>query len=159
MKIRYAKQEDVNIVLSLIKELAAYEKMSDEVVATEALLSQWLFEKKIAEVILLESENRIIGFALYFYNYSTFVGRGGIYLEDIYIQPAYRGRGYGKSVFYHLAKIAGEQGLGRIEWSCLNWNTPSIEFYHSLGAVKKDDWLLFRLQGQALIALSHQEKY
>lgn len=108
---------------------------------------------------LLESENRIIGFALYFYNYSTFVGRGGIYLEDIYIQPAYRGRGYGKSIFYHLAKIAREQGLGRIEWSCLNWNTPSIEFYHSLGAVKKDDWLLFRLQGQALKALSHQEKY
>lgn len=159
MKIRYAKQEDVNIVLSLIKELAAYEKMSAEVVATEALLSQWLFEKKIAEVMLLEGENRIIGFALYFYNYSTFVGRGGIYLEDIYIQPAYRGRGYGKSVFYHLAKIAREQGLGRIEWSCLNWNTPSIEFYHSLGAVKKDDWLLFRLQGQALKALSHQEKY
>lgn len=159
MKIRYAKQEDVNIVLSLIKELAAYEKMSEEVVATEALLSQWLFEKKIAEVMLLEGENRIIGFALYFYNYSTFVGRGGIYLEDIYIQPAYRGRGYGKSVFYHLAKIAREQGLGRIEWSCLNWNTPSIEFYHSLGAVKKDDWLLFRLQGQALKALSHQEKY
>lgn len=159
MKIRYAKQEDVSIVLSLIKELAAYEKMSDEVVATEALLSQWLFEKKIAEVMLLESENRIIGFALYFYNYSTFVGRGGIYLEDIYIQPAYRGRGYGKSVFYHLAKIAREQGLGRIEWSCLNWNTPSIEFYHSLGAVKKDDWLLFRLQGQALKALSDQEKY
>ncbi len=159
MKIRYAKQEDVSIVLSLIKELAAYEKMSDEVVATEALLSQWLFEKKIAEVMLLESENRIIGFALYFYNYSTFVGRGGIYLEDIYIQPAYRGRGYGKSVFYHLAKIAREQGLGRIEWSCLNWNTPSIEFYHSLGAIKKDDWLLFRLQGQALKALSDQEKY
>lgn len=132
--------------------------MSDEVVATEALLSQWLFVKKIAEVMLLEIENSIIGFALYFYNYSNFVGRGGKYLEDIYIQPAYRGRGYGKSIFYHLAKIAREQELDRIEWSCLNWNTPSIEFYHSLGAVKKDDWLLFRLQGQALKALSDQEK-
>lgn len=145
MKLRYANRDEVNLILHFIKELAVYEKMSDQVVVTEALLTKWIFDQKIAEVLLLIEDDKAIGFALYFYNFSTFLGKAGIYLEDVYIQPDYRHRGYGKEVFNFLAKIMIEKDLGRIEWSCLNWNQPSIDFYLKLGAKPMNEWTTFRL--------------
>lgn len=145
MKLRYANRDEVNLILHFIKELAVYEKMSDQVVVTEALLTKWIFDQKIAEVLFLIEDDKAIGFALYFYNFSTFLGKAGIYLEDVYIQPDYRHRGYGKEVFNFLAKIMIEKDLGRIEWSCLNWNQPSIDFYLKLGAKPMNEWTTFRL--------------
>lgn len=145
MKLRYANRDEVNLILHFIKELAVYEKMSDQVVVTEALLTKWIFDQKIAEVLFLIEGDKAIGFALYFYNFSTFLGKAGIYLEDVYIQPDYRHRGYGKEVFNFLAKIMIEKDLGRIEWSCLNWNQPSIDFYLKLGAKPMNEWTTFRL--------------
>lgn len=129
MVFRYAQREDVPSVLELIRELAAYEHMEDQVVATAQLLEEWLFERKKAEVILGELEGKVVAFALFFHNFSTFLGRAGIYLEDLYIQPAYRGKGYGKALLRQLAKVAlGTRECGRLEWACLNWNTPSTVF-------------------------------
>ena len=145
MKLRFANRDEVNLILHFIKELAVYEKMSDQVVVTEALLTKWIFDQKIAEVLFLIEDDKAIGFALYFYNFSTFLGKAGIYLEDVYIQPDYRHRGYGKEVFNFLAKIMIEKDLGRIEWSCLNWNQPSIDFYLKLGAKPMNEWTTFRL--------------
>ncbi len=154
MKIRNVTEKDTPQILAFIKELAEYEKMSDEVVATEDLLNNWLFEKKIAEVIFIEENGIPFGFALYFHNFSTFVGRGGIYLEDLYIKPEYRGKGYGKQLFTHLAKTAVERGCGRFEWCCLDWNKPSINFYTSMGAKPMKDWTTYRLDGQPLKKLA-----
>lgn len=145
MKLRYANRDEVNLILHFIKELAVYEKMSDQVVVTEALLTKWIFDQKIAEVLFLIEDDKAIGFALYFYNFSTFLGKAGIYLEDVYIQSDYRHRGYGKEVFNFLAKIMIEKDLGRIEWSCLNWNQTSIDFYLKLGAKPMNEWTTFRL--------------
>ena len=138
------------MILRFIKELAAYEKMSDQVVASEALLRQWIFEKKKAEVIFSLEDGKEVGFALFFHNFSTFLGRAGIYLEDLFVKPEYRGKGYGKGLIKELAIIAAERGCGRLEWSCLNWNKPSIDFYTALGAEPLKEWTTFRLTGEGL---------
>ncbi|MBR2398122.1 MAG: GNAT family N-acetyltransferase, partial [Clostridia bacterium] len=121
-----------------------------EVVATEELLTEWIFDKKKAEVLLLEVENKPVGFALFFHNFSTFLGKAGIYLEDLFVKKEYRGKGYGKALLKELAKIAVKRGCGRLEWSCLDWNKPSIDFYLSLSAKPMDEWTIYRLQGQDL---------
>ena len=154
LSFRFASAEDCGKILFFIRELASYEKMSDEVVATEELLREWLFEKQIAEVIFACADGKEIGFALFFHNYSTFLGRAGIYLEDLYILPEYRGKGYGKAMLKELARIAVERGCGRLEWWCLDWNQPSIDFYLSLGAVPMKDWTVYRITGDTLKKLA-----
>lgn len=148
--IRQANINDVSTILSFIKALAEYEDMSDQVVATEELLKEWLFEKKKAEVLLAMEGDKPVGFALYFYNFSTFLGRAGIYLEDLFVKKEYRGKGYGKALLKELARIAVSQGCGRLEWSCLDWNQPSIDFYLSLGATPMNEWTQYRLAGETL---------
>ena len=150
MEIRYAERKDTAIILNFIKDLASYENMLDQVVATEALLEEWLFEKKAAEVIFALEDGKEVGFALFFHNFSTFLGRAGIYLEDLFVLPEYRGRGYGKGLLRKLAQIALERGCGRLEWACLDWNKPSIDFYLSLGAQPMDEWTTYRLTGDTL---------
>ena len=150
LRFRYASEEDAGLILRFIKALAEYEKMADEVVSTEELLREWIFDRKKAEVIFALEGDREVGFALFFHNFSTFLGRAGIYLEDLFVFPEYRGRGYGKGLITELARIAVERGCGRLEWWCLDWNTPSIDFYKSLGAVPMDDWTVYRITGEAL---------
>lgn len=150
LNFRYANSNDTALILSFIKELAEYEQMLNEVVATETLLNEWLFEKKKAEVIFALVAGKEIGFALFFHNFSTFLGRSGIYLEDLYIKLEYRGKGYGKALFKQLAKIAVKRKCGRLEWWCLDWNKPSIDFYLSLGAKAMDDWTVYRITGETL---------
>lgn len=150
MMIRKAEAEDCGVILRMIRALAEYEKMADQVVATEALLREWIFEKKKAEVLLVSEEGVEVGFALFFHNFSTFLGRAGIYLEDLYVLPAYRGKGYGKALLKRLAQIALERGCGRLDWQCLDWNQSSIAFYRSLGAVALEDWTTYRLCGKTL---------
>ena len=150
---RYATEQDVPLILSFIRSLAEYEHMADEVVATEALLQEWIFEKRKAEVIFALEDGKETGFALFFHNFSTFLGRAGIYLEDLFVLPEYRGKGYGKGLIQTLARIAVERGCGRLEWWCLDWNTPSIEFYRSLGAVPMDEWTVYRITGKTLLEL------
>ena len=152
--IRQANINDVSTILSFIKALAEYEDMSDQVVATEELLKEWLFEKKKAEVLLAMEGDTAVGIALYFYNFSTFLGRAGIYLEDLFVKEEYRGKGYGKALLKELARIAVSQGCGRLEWCCLDWNQPSIDFYLSLGARPLDDWTVYRLTGDTLKELA-----
>ncbi len=150
MEIRKACPKDVPQILEFIKGIARYEKMENEVVATENMLHEWLFQKEVAEVVFAEEDGKAVGFALYFHNFSTFVGKAGIYLEDLYVFPEHRGKGYGKALFLHLAKTALERGCGRMEWVCLNWNQPSIDFYRSMGAISMDDWKTYRLTEEAL---------
>lgn len=157
MEIRKAGPKDVPQVLEFIKGIARYEKMENEVIATEEKLHEWLFEKQVAQVVFAEEEGVAVGFALFFHNFSTFVGKAGIYLEDLYVMPEHRGKGYGKALFLHLAKTALELGCGRMEWVCLNWNTPSIEFYKSMGAISLDEWKTYRLTEQALQALADKK--
>ena len=154
LTIRYATEADVALILSFIKGLAEYENMSDQVVADEALLREWIFEKKKAEVILAVADGEAVGFALFFHNFSTFLGRAGIYLEDLFVRPEYRGKGYGKALLKALARIAVERGCGRLEWSCLDWNQPSIDVYLSLGAVPLSDWTTYRVTGDTLTTLA-----
>ena len=154
MDIRFATREDAGKILAFIKELAAYEKMENEVVATEALLCEWIFDKQKAEVIFAVEDGTEVGFALFFHNFSTFLGRAGIYLEDLYVKPEYRGRGYGKALLTELAKIAVSRGCGRLEWWCLDWNKPSIDFYLSLGASPMSDWTTYRIAGKELKELA-----
>jgi GNAT superfamily N-acetyltransferase len=148
--IRFAEKEDCGLILDFIKGLANYEKMLDDVVATEELLREWIFEKKKAEVIFALDNGVEVGFALFFHNFSTFLGRAGIYLEDLFVLPEYRGRGHGKALIMELARITKERGCGRLEWCCLDWNKPSIDFYLSLGAKPLDEWTIYRLSGKAL---------
>ncbi len=150
MTIRWAEAEDCGVILRMIRALAEYEKMADQVVATEDLLREWIFEKKKAEVLLVSEEGVEVGFALFFHNFSTFLGRAGIYLEDLYVLPAYRGKGYGKALLKRLAQIALERGCGRLDWQCLDWNQSSIAFYRSVGAVALEDWTTYRLCGKTL---------
>ena len=150
IKFRYAEEKDAAKILYFIKELAAYEKMSDEVIATEELLKEWIFDLKKAEVIFAIVDDKEIGFALFFHNFSTFLGRAGIYLEDLYVMPEYRGKGYGKALLKKLAQIAVERKCGRLEWWCLDWNQPSIDFYLSLGAEPMDEWTVYRIAGEKL---------
>ena len=154
MEIRYAERKDTAIILNFIKELALYENMLDQVVATEELLEEWLFDKKAAEVLLAVEDGREVGFALFFHNFSTFLGRAGIYLEDLFVLPAYRGKGYGKALLKKLAQIATERDCGRLEWSCLDWNKPSIDFYLSLDAKPMDEWTVYRITGDTLQKLA-----
>ena len=150
IRFRFAQEEDCRLILKFIRSLARYEKMSDEVVATEEILREWLFVKKKAEVIFALDGEKEVGFALFFHNFSTFLGRAGIYLEDLYVRPSYRGKGYGKALLIKLAQIAVTRGCGRLEWACLDWNRPSIDFYKSLGAVPMDEWTVYRVSGQTL---------
>ena len=150
IRFRFAQEEDCRLILKFIRSLARYEKMSDEVVATEEILREWLFVKKKAEVIFALDGEKEVGFALFFHNFSTFLGRAGIYLEDLYVRPSYRGKGYGKALLIKLAQIAVTRGCGRLEWACLDWNQPSIDFYRSLGAVPMDEWTGYRVSGKTL---------
>ena len=150
IKFRFAQKEDVPLILKFIYDLAQYEKLEKEVVATEALLEEWIFEKGKAEVIFAMEEEKEVGFALFFHNFSTFLGRAGLYLEDLYVLPEYRGNGYGKALLKKLAAIAVERQCGRLEWCCLDWNQPSIDFYLSLGAEPMSDWTTYRITGKTL---------
>ena len=156
-KFRFATEADVALILNFIRGLAAYEKMSDLVVADEALLREWIFEKKKAEVIFALEDGAEVGFALFFHNFSTFLGRAGIYLEDLFVYPEYRGRGHGKALIRELARIAVERGCGRLEWCCLDWNRPSIDFYLSLGAEPLEEWTTYRLAGDGLRSFAEGE--
>ena len=156
-EIRFATEEDVALILDFIRDLAEYEKMSDQVVADEELLREWIFEKKKAEVIFAMEDGKEVGFALFFHNFSTFLGRAGIYLEDLYVKSDYRGHGHGKALIKKLASIAVERGCGRLEWSCLDWNTPSIDFYLSLGAEQMNEWTVYRFAGESLTRLAEKE--
>jgi GNAT superfamily N-acetyltransferase len=151
---RFAKPSDTKLILYFIKELAEYEKMLDKVEATEEMLREWIFDKGIAEVFFAVKDGKEIGFALYFHNFSTFLGKAGIYLEDLFVLPEYRGKGYGKKILRQLAKLAVERGCGRLEWQCLDWNQPSIDFYLSLKAVPKDEWTVYSLEDEALNKLA-----
>lgn len=148
--IRTATENDLSLILQFIKQLAEYEKFLHEVIATEEILRKSLFEQKMAEVVIGEEDGKPVGFALFFHNFSTFLGKPGIYLEDLYVKPEYRGKGYGKKLLSHLAKLALERDCGRLDWSCLDWNEPSIKFYKSLGALPMEDWTVFRLTGENL---------
>ena len=154
MAFRFATENDCALILHFIRDLAEYEKMADQVVASEELLREWIFEKQKAEVLFVCEEGKELGFALFFHNFSTFLGRAGIYLEDLFVLPEYRGNGYGKALLKKLAQIAVERGCGRLEWSCLDWNSPSIDFYRALGAIPMDDWTTYRLTGETLKKLS-----
>lgn len=158
LEFRWAEEKDAALILHFIRALAAYEKLSDQVVATEELLREWIFEKKKAEVLFPLEDGKEVGFALFFHNFSTFLGRAGLYLEDLYISPEYRGKGYGKATLQKLAQIAVERGCGRLEWSCLDWNKPSIDFYLSLGAVPMEEWTVYRLTGDTLTQMAAQQK-
>ena len=151
---RKAERKDVALILEFIRELADYEKMLNEVVATPELLEKWIFDERKAEVIFALEGEREVGFALFFHNFSTFLGRSGIYLEDLYVRPECRGKGYGKALLKELARIAVERGCGRLEWWCLDWNQPSIDFYLSLGAEPMKDWTVYRIAGETLKALA-----
>ncbi|SHE27520.1 L-amino acid N-acyltransferase YncA [Tissierella praeacuta DSM 18095] len=155
-KIRFAEEKDVKLILDFIKELADYEKLLHEVVATEEILMDSLFVRKSAEVIIGEHDGKPVGFALFFHNFSTFLGRPGIYLEDLYVRPEMRGKGYGKILLSFLAKLAIERNCGRFEWWCIDWNEPSINFYKSIGAVPMDEWTVYRVHNQALIDLANE---
>jgi GNAT superfamily N-acetyltransferase len=154
MEFRFANEEDCGLILSFIRQLAAYEKMSNQVVATEEMLREWIFEKKKAEVLFVCEGEKEVGFALFFHNFSTFLGRAGIYLEDLFVLPEYRGIGYGKALLKKLAKITVDRGCGRLEWACLDWNQPSIDFYRSLSAVPMDEWTTYRLTGDTLLEMA-----
>ncbi len=150
MTLRFADENDCSMILAFIRALADYEKMSDQDVATEDLLKEGSFEKKKAEVLFVFEDEKEVGFALVLHNFSTFLGRAGIYLEDLFVLPEYRGKGYGKALLKRLAQITMERGCGRLEWACLDWSQPSIDFYRSLGAVPMDEWTIYRLAGDTL---------
>ena len=153
-EIRFATENDTALILDFIKAIAEYEKMADDVVADEKLLREWIFEKKKAEVIFISENGIEVGFALFFHNFSTFVGRAGIYLEDLFVKPEHRGKGYGKRLIKEVARIAVERNCGRLEWCCLDWNKPSIDFYLSLGARPMSEWTTYRVSGETLANLA-----
>lgn len=154
-QIRFATVDDVPQILAFIQALAEYEKLSSEVEATEARLRETLFgESPAAEALLVYEGDVAVGFALFFHNYSTFLGKRGIYLEDLFVKPEYRGRGHGKALLARLAEIAVERGCGRLEWAVLDWNAPAIDFYKQLGAVPMSEWTIFRVTGKALNELA-----
>jgi len=159
MEIRAATEADIPLILQFIRDLAQYEKLEHKVVATEENLRRTLFgSPRFAEVIFAYVGEEAAGFALFFHNYSTFLGQPGIYLEDLFVKPEMRGRGIGKALLAHLARMALERGCGRVEWAVLDWNAPSIDFYKNLGAVPLDDWITFRLTGEALEKLHERHR-
>lgn len=149
-KIRFAERKDTALILEFIKGLAEYEQMLDDVIATVELMDKNLFDRKLAQVIIGEYHNEPVAFALFFHNFSTFLGKGGIYLEDLYVLPHMRDKGFGKTMISYLAKLTLERECGRLEWACLDWNEPSINFYKSLGATSMDEWTTYRATGQSL---------
>ena len=157
LNIRKAEIADCALVLKFIRDLAVYEKLDHTVVATEDSVRNTLFgDKPFAEVVIAEWQGQPAGFALFFHNYSTFLAKPGIYLEDLFVEPSLRGKGIGKALLQHLATLAVERGCGRLEWAVLDWNEPSIEFYKSLGAVPMSDWIIYRLTGEALQGLGQK---
>ena len=154
--IRRAQREDTALVLEFIRRIAAYEKMSDQVVATEETLEKSLFDQEQAWVLVGEYQAKPVGFALFYENFSTFIGRAGLYLEDLYVDPDMRGRGFGKALFQAVAAEAVRRGCARMEWTCLNWNEPSIAFYRQRGAVAMDQWTTYRLAGDAIARAAQQ---
>jgi GNAT superfamily N-acetyltransferase len=153
---RTANDQDTVLLLTFIRALAEYEHMLDFVVATEEYINDWLFVKRTAEAFFVLEDGKEVGFALYFHNFSTFLGKAGIYLEDLFVLPEHRGKGYGKAILIRLAQIARERGCGRLEWACLDWNQPSIDFYRSLGAQPLDEWTGYRLTGKTLERLANE---
>ena len=159
LSIREATRKDTPLILSFIKDLAAYEKLSHEVVATEQILEKTLFgERTVAEVLIADFNLEPAGLALFFHNFSTFLGRPGLYIEDLYVHPHLRGRGIGKALLTHVAHLAVKRGCGRVEWWVLDWNKPAIKFYESLDAESMDEWTVYRLTGTALQNLAEQEQ-
>ena len=156
LTFRYAVRKDIPLILQFIRDLAEYEKLLDEVVADEATLEEWIFDQKKAEVIFAMEKGKEVGFALFFHNFSTFLGRAGLYLEDLFVLPEYRGKGYGKQILQKLASIAVQRKCGRLEWWCLDWNQSSIDFYLSLGAEPMSDWTVYRLSGDTLQDLAQE---
>jgi GNAT superfamily N-acetyltransferase len=155
LHIRNATEADVPLILRFIRDLAIYEKLEHKMIATEEAVRRTLFgNPRFAEVVFAEVDGEEAAFALFFHNYSTFLGQPGIYLEDLFVKQEMRGRGIGKALLAHLAKLAKERGCGRVEWAVLDWNTPSINFYKSIGAVPLSDWIVFRLTGDALEKLA-----
>lgn len=152
--IRFAQREDTELVLKFIKELADYEELLDEVVADKETLEESLFDREMAEVIIAEYQDKPVGFALFFHNFSTFLGKPGIYLEDLYVKPEYRGNGFGKKLLAFLADLTVKRDCGRLEWWVLDWNKSSIDFYESLGAKAMDEWTVYRLTGKSLQELA-----
>ena len=148
--IREAERHDVSLLMEFIRGIAHYEKMENEVVASPDVLEREMFDEHRAEAIFAVVDGREVGFALYFYNFSTFIGHSGLYLEDLFVCPEERGKGYGKALLLHLVRIARERNCGRMEWTCLNWNQPSIDFYLSLGAVPMKEWTVYRLDASAM---------
>ena len=157
LTFRFAEERDTPLILDFIKWLADYEQLLDQVVAGEATLTDQLFRKKNAEVLFALEDGKEVGFALFFHNFSTFLGRAGLYLEDLFVLPEHRGKGYGKAILQRLAAIAVERGCGRMEWWCLDWNQPSIGFYKSLGAEPMSDWTVYRLAGKTLRDLAEAD--
>ena len=156
LTFRYAVRKDIPLILQFIRDLAEYEKLLDEVVADEATLEEWIFDQKKAEVIFAMGKGKEVGFALFFHNFSTFLGRAGLYLEDLFVLPEYRGKGYGKQLLKKLASIAVQRKCGRLEWWCLDWNQSSIDFYLSLGAEPMSDWTVYRISGDTLQDLAQE---
>ena len=156
IEIRQATEKDIDIIFNFIKELAIYEKLENEVTATEDLILETLFKNDKADVLIASYDGNPVGMALYFYTYSTFLGRIGIYLEDLYVREEYRGKGIGKLLIKNLAKICLDNGYGRLEWSVLDWNKPSIDFYESLDAKPQTEWIKYRLEGKSLKKLSEK---
>jgi len=155
-EFRFAERRDTALILQFIKDLAEYEKMADLVVATPEMLEEEIFEKRKAEVLFVMENGREVGFALFFHNFSTFLGRAGLYLEDLFVLPEFRGKGYGKATLKKLAQIAVERGCGRFEWWCLDWNRPSVDFYLSLGAEPMSEWTTYRVTGEKLLKLAEE---
>ena len=155
MKLREAKIEDSELIIDFIHKLAIYEKLQYEMKVTKELIEKWIFKEKKSEVLFIIENDKEVGFVLYFYNFSTFVGKPGIYIEDIFILEEYRGNGYGKEVFKYLAKKSVKEGYGRIEWTCLDWNKTAINFYEKMGAVPMDEWTNYRLNEKAIIKLAN----
>jgi GNAT superfamily N-acetyltransferase len=154
LTFRFAAPEDTELILAFIRQLAVYEKMEEEVVATPELLRHWLFQEKKAEVLFAMLNGQEVAFSLFFHNFSTFLGRAGLYLEDLFVLPEYRGQGIGTAMMKRLAQIAVERGCGRMEWWCLDWNTPGIRFYRSLDAADMSEWTVYRLTGNTLAKLA-----
>ena len=157
LTFRFAEEQDTPLILDFIRRLADYEHLLDQVVADEATLADQLFGKKNAEVLFALENGKEVGFALFFHNFSTFLGRAGLYLEDLFVLPEHRGKGYGKAILQRLAAISLERGCGRMEWWCLDWNQPSIGFYKSLGAEPMSDWTVYRLTGEILRDLAEKD--
>ena len=156
LSIRPAEPTDALIILNFIKELAIYEQLASEVSADLPTLTYWLFDKKTAEAVILEEADKVIGFALFFYNFSTFLGKAGIYLEDLYLEPQHRGKGYGSLVLTYLAKLALKQGCGRLEFSCLDWNEPALACYRKAKAISLYGWMTYRICGETLKELAER---